>query len=140
MNEMYFRIAGVQRKIDSNRKLRANVKKLGIIILIIVLFFAWIEPETMRTTWILSVVFIFLLFFFEVYYIKQNKKYEFELYRLEVDELERKKKLSDLTGEALPNYVLNRKITMPSDEISLPILYYLIILILDVLIRVVMLH
>lgn len=140
MNEMYFRIAGMQKKIDSNRKLRANVKKLGIMILFVVLFFAWIEPETMRTTWILSVVFIFLLFFFEVYYIKQNKKYEFELYRLEVDELERKKKLSDLTGEALPNYVLNRKITMPSDEISLPILYYLIILILDVLIRVVMLH
>lgn len=140
MNEMYFRIAGVQRKIDSNRKLRANVKKLGIIILIIVLFFTWIEPEVMRVTWILSVVFIFLLFFLEVYYIKQNKKYEFELYRLEVDELERKKKLSDLTGEALPNHASNRKITMPSNEISLPILYYLIILIVDVLIKVVMIH
>ena len=140
MNEMYFRIAGVQRKIDSNRKLRANVKKLGIIILIIVLFFTWIEPEVMRVTWILSVVIIFLLFFLEVYYIKQNKKYEFELYRLEVDELERKKKLSDLTGEALPNHASNRKITMPSNEISLPILYYLIILIVDVLIKVVMIH
>ena len=140
MNEMYFRIAGVQRKIDANRKLRANVKKLGILILFVVLFFTWIEPETMRTTWVLSVVFIILLFFFEVYYIKQGKKYEFELYRLEVDEQERKRELSDLTGQPLPNHVLNRKITMPSDEISLPILYYLIILIVDVLIRIFMLH
>lgn len=59
---------------------------------------------------------------------------------LEVEEFERKKKIADITGEILPDCVLNREIPMPSDKISLPILYYAIILILDILIKVLMIH
>ena len=40
----------------------------------------------------ISVGFIILLFLFDVYYAKNNKKYEFEIYKLEVDALENKKK------------------------------------------------
>ena len=94
----------------------------------------------MRVTWIATIVSIFLLFFLEVYYIKQSKRYEFELYELEVKELARKKELSSITGEILSDDVLNSNIAMPSDELSLPILYYVIILILDVMIRVLMIH
>lgn len=92
----------------------------------------------MRGSWILSVPLIFLLFLLDTYYIKQNKKYEFEMYRLEVDDLERKKELSDITGELLPDLVLNSKIKEPSNNVSLPILYYVMILILDILIKVLM--
>lgn len=140
MNDMYYKISGIQKKIDFNRKLRQNIKKFGILFIFVVFLFSFIEPDVMRVTWIATVVIIFLLFFLEVYYIKQSKRYEFELYRLEVNELERKKELSDITGEILPDYVLNSKITMPSNEFSLPILYYLVILMLDVMIRVLMIH
>lgn len=140
MNEMYFRIVGIQKKIDSNRKLRKNIKKFAILFIFIVFFFSINEPDTMRVTWIATVVIIFLLFFLEVYYMKQNKKYEFELYNLEVNELERKKELSNITGEILPDHVLNPNITMPSNEFSLPILYYVFILMLDVMIRILMIH
>lgn len=33
MNELYFKIAGIQRKMDSNKKLRTIVKKIGILII-----------------------------------------------------------------------------------------------------------
>lgn len=140
MNETYFRIAGIQKKIDSNQNLRTIMKGLGILIIFGIFFCSLNQPDTMRVAWILSVLFIFLLFFLEAYCIKQNKKYEFELYRLEVDELERKKRISDITGVILPDFILNCKIKMPSNEHSLPILYYLIILTLDVLIKVLMIH
>lgn len=140
MNEMYFKIIGIQKKIDSNRKFRKNIRKFGILFIFLVLFFSIIEPDTTRATWIATVVIIFLLFFLEVYYIKQSKRYEFELYRLEVNEMERKKELSNITGEFLSDDVLNSNITEPTNEFSLPILYYVIILILDVMIRVLMIH
>ena len=140
MNEMYFKIIGIQKKIDSNRKFRKNIRKFGILFIFLVLFFSIIEPDTTRVTWIATVVIIFLLFFLEVYYIKQSKRYEFELYRLEVNEMERKKELSNITGEFLSDDVLNSNITEPTNEFSLPILYYVIILILDVMIRVLMIH
>ena len=140
MNEMYFKISGIQNKIDSIHKLRKNVRKFGILFIFIVLFFSLNEPDVMRVTWIATVVIIFLLFFLEVYYIKQSKKYEFELYRLEVSEMERKKELSKITGKILSDDVLNPNITEPTNEFSLPILYYVIILILDVMIRVLMIH
>lgn len=140
MNEMYFKISGIQKKIDSNQKLRKNIRKFGILFIFIVFFFSLNEPDTMRMTWIATVVIIFLLFFLEVYYIKQNKKYEFELYRLEVSEQERKKELSNITGEFLSDDVSNPQIAMPSNDFSLPILYYVIILMLDVMIRVLMIH
>ena len=140
MNEMYFKISGIQKKIDSNQKLRKNIRKFGLFFIFIVFFFSLNEPDTMRVTWIATVAIIFLLFFLEVYYIKQSNKYEFELYSLEVNEVERKKELSNITGEILPDDVLTPNITMPSNESSLPILYYAIILILDVMIRVLMIH
>ena len=140
MNEMYFKISAIQKKIDSNQKLRKNIRKFGILFIFIVFFFSIIEPGVMRMTWIATVVIIFLLFFLEVYYIKQSKKYEFELYRLEASEVERKKELSKITGEILSDDVLNPNITEPTNEFSLPILYYVIILILDVMIRVLMIH
>lgn len=140
MNEMYFKISGIQKKIDSNQKLRKNIRKFGILFIFIVFFFSLNEPDVMRVTWIATVVIIFLLFFLEVYYIKQSKKYEFELYGLEVNEVERKKELSNITGEILSDDVLNPNITEPTNEFSLPILYYVIILILDVMIRVLMIH
>lgn len=140
MNEMYFKTAGIQKKIDANQKLRKNLRKFGILFIFIVFFFSLNEPDVMRVTWIATIVIIFLLFFLEVYYIKQSKRYEFELYELEVKELARKKELSSITGEILSDDVLNSNIAMPSDELSLPILYYVIILILDVMIRVLMIH
>ena len=140
MNEMYFKTVGIQKKIDSNQKLRKNLRKFGILFIFIVFFFSLNEPDVMRGTWIATIVIIFLLFFLEVYYIKQSKRYEFELYELEVKELARKKELSSITGEILSDDVLNSNIAMPSDELSLPILYYVIILILDVMIRVLMIH
>lgn len=58
----------------------------------------------------------------------------------EVDELEHKKEVAKVIGEHLPDVVLTREIKKPMEGISLPILYYVVMLILDIIIKVVMIH
>lgn len=54
--------------------------------------------------------------------------------------MESKKEIAEITGQILSNSVLNREIRKPINEISLPILYYVIILILDILIKIIMIR
>lgn len=88
----------------------------------------------------ISVAFIILLFFFDAYYVKSNKKCEFEIYQLEVNALENKKKLADITGLFLLDSIRNREIAKPIKKISLPLLYYAILLMLDILIKIFRIH
>ncbi len=76
---------------------------------------------------------ILFLFFFSVHLIKKNKEYEFELYYLELENLERKKRIAKIREESLSDYVLNRDIKIPTEETSFPILFYGILLIVDIL-------
>ena len=61
---------------------------------------------------------------------------EFEIYRLEVEDLNDKKEIAEITGEVLSDYLLNKQIDMPDEKISLPILYYFILAGIDIIIRI----
>lgn len=116
------------------------MKVIGGLIVFIIFFCSMNQPDMMRVAWMLQVAFIILLFFFDAYYVKNNKKCEFEIYKLEVDALDYKKKIADITGQILPDSILNCKISKPINKISLPILYYTIILTLDILTKIFMIH
>ena len=70
------------------------------------------------------------------YCVKNNKSYELDIYRLRVHDLERKKRIAEIRGESLPDFVINRKIDVPNEEVSLPIIYYSILLVIDIIIRI----
>lgn len=93
-----------------------------------------------KIVWIISMIVTIVLFFKDSYYVKKNKAYEFEIYKLDVEDLENKKKVAEIRKEALPDFVLNRKIDMPKEEVSLPIIYYSIMLVLDIIIRIKWIH
>ncbi|MGN0318001.1 MAG: hypothetical protein ACI4E1_08740 [Lachnospira sp.] len=67
--------------------------------------------------------------------IKSNKASEFEIYRLEVEDLNTKKEVAIITGEALPDYMYDKKIEIPDETISSPVLYYGILIGIDIIIR-----
>ena len=81
-----------------------------------------------------------MLFLFDTHYIRRNKKYEFDIYRLEVEELKSKKAVTEILGEELQDTIQNSEVMMPTSEIQLPILFYTIILILDVAIKILMIN
>lgn len=138
MNEIFYRIGDLQKKLDKNRTLQTYMKGTGALLVFTIFACSFNQPDTMKTAWLLSIIIIGLLFVFHVYYIRQSKRYEFEIYQSKIKDLENKKKLAQIKGEVLPDFALNQEIRMPSREISLPILYYAILIILDILIKVFM--
>ena len=55
---------------------------------------------------------------------------------MEVEDLNDKKEIAKITGEVLSDDVLNKQIDMPNENVSLPIIYYSILLGLDIIIRI----
>lgn len=67
---------------------------------------------------------------------KNIKLTEFEIYRLEVEDINIKKDIARITGKELPDYELNKQIDMPNEKVSLPIIYYSILVGIDIIIRI----
>lgn len=91
MNEMYFRISSIQKKMDSNSNLQTMMKAVAGLIVFAIFFCSLNQAETIKIAWMISIPVIFLLFGFNTYFIKRNKEYEFEIYRLEVAHFKKKK-------------------------------------------------
>ena len=86
--------------------------------------------------WIISFIVLVGLYIKDSYCVKNSKLAEFEIYRLEVEDLNNKKDVAGITGKVLPDNVLNKQIEMPNEKVSLPIIYYSILLGLDIIIRI----
>lgn len=86
--------------------------------------------------WIISFVVLIGLYIMDCNLIKGNKALEFDIYRLEVEDLNDKKEIAEITGEVLSDNLLNKQIDMPDEKISLPILYYGVLAGIDIIIRI----
>ena len=140
MNKEYFERAGIQKKIDLNHNMQMTMKGIAALIVFVIFFCSLSGSDTMNVAWMISIPVIVLLFFFDAYYIKREKESEYELYRLEVETLELKKEVARIKGEVFPDYVLNQVIKEPTKEMSLPVLFYVIILVLDIMVRILMIR
>ena len=146
MNELSFRIMGLYIKIEKNKKLSNKLKILAGACL----FFSFCychgtkslenidKGQALLTNivWIISIIVLVGLYIKDSYCVKNSKSAEFEIYRLEVEDLNNKKDVARITGKVLPDNVLNKQIDMPNEKVSLPILYYSILLGLDIIIRI----
>lgn len=146
MNESDFRILSLHTKIERNTKLSKQLKVLAGVCL----FFSFcycvggknlvnIEENQVVLTnfvWIISMIVLIAIYMKDSYCVKNNKAYELEIYRLEVEDLNNKKENAKIGRMVSADYVLNRQIDMPNEEVSLPIIYYSILLGMDIIIRI----
>ena len=86
--------------------------------------------------WIISIIVLIGIYIKDSYCVKNNKAYELDIYRLEVEDLNNKKEIAKIRGEVLSDNVLNKQIDMPNEKVSLPIIYYSILLGIDIIIRI----
>ena len=68
--------------------------------------------------------------------IKSNKAVDFEIYRLQVEDLNTKREVARITGSGLPDYKYDKQIDVPDGTIYLPIVYYGILVGIDIIIRI----
>lgn len=146
MNEIDFRILGIHTKIERNKKLSKQLKVLAGVCLFFSICYCLgtksigdiDKNEALLTNivWIISIIVLIGICIKDSYCVKNNKEYEFDIYRLEVEDLNDKKEIVRITGEKLPDNVLNKQIDTPNEKVSLPIIYYCILLGLDIIIRI----
>ena len=133
MDKDFFRISHIQKKIDNCHSSQKVLKVVLALQILIIFYHCRFLPESILGGWLISIPLIGLFYYLDVFYIKKEKFLEYELYTLQMERLERKKRVAQITGDTLPDYELNQNIDVPTEEMSDPILYYAAILALDVL-------
>ncbi|MCR4650206.1 MAG: hypothetical protein K5662_00480 [Lachnospiraceae bacterium] len=147
MNEFDFRILGLYSKMNRNKKTSQRLKVLAGACL----FFSSCyclgakrienidksEVLAANIVWIVSIIIFIGLYTKDSNCVKNAKSTEFEIYRLEVEDLRNKKHIAEITGEPLPDYALNKQIDMPNEKVSLPIIYYSVLLVIDIIIKII---
>ena len=146
MDETNYKILGKLNKIEMNKKLSKEIKVLSAVCL----FFSFLYCNATKKSesldmgqivltnlvWIISFVVLIGLYIKDSNCIKNNKALEFDIYRLEVEDLNDKKEIAEITGQVLSDNLLNKQIDMPDEKISLPTLYYCILAVIDIIIRI----
>ena len=143
MKEVALRIMGLYTRIERNKKLSKQLKALAGVCLFFSICYCLgtknignIEKGQVVLTnlvWIISIIVLIGIYIKDSYCVKNNKAYELDIYRLEVEDLNDKKEIAQITGEVLPDYVLNKQIDPPNEKESLPIVFYSILLGLDII-------
>ena len=146
MNENAFRIMGLHMRIERNKKLSSTLKVLALVCL----FFSFCycagsvsiehldksEGIATNLVWLVSIFALVGIYLKDSQCIKSNKETEFEIYRLEVEDLNTKREVARITGSGLPDYMYDKKIDAPNETISLPDKYYGILIVIDIIIRI----
>lgn len=143
MNENDFKRMSLSEKIDNNIDLSKKLKVLaGVCSFFGILYWRGsknigdITEEDViaaNIVWIVSIIAILGIFIKDSYCIKTNKALEFDIYRMEVEDLNDKKEIARITGEVLPDNILNKQIDIPNEKVSLPIIFYSMLLGLDII-------
>ena len=145
MNEVALRIMGLYTRIERNKKLSKQLKALAGVCLFFSICYCLgtknignIEKGQVVLTnliWIISIIVLIGIYIKDSNCVKNNKTYELDIYRLEVEDLNNKKEIAKIRGEVLSDNVLNKQIDVPNEKASLPIIYYSILLGIDIIIR-----
>lgn len=132
------KIMGLHERIKKNIDLSKQLKLLAGVCLFFFIFYCrglknigvLTEGQAVLTNivWIISIIALVGIFIKDSYCIKDNKASELEIYRLEVEDLNDKKEIAKITGEVLPDNVLNRQIDIPNEKVTLPIIFYCVLL------------
>lgn len=138
-NELFFTIMHFQNTIEKNNRIRLGMKAIAGIALAFAVMCNLAPGKDLIVGWLISIIAIIATFLIDSHCVKKNKAYELTIYQMEVDELRIKKETAKITKVPLSDSVMNRKIKKPEEKATLPIMYYMVLLILGIIISVVML-
>lgn len=146
MNEVDIRILGLYEKIKRTQKKTKEWKSLAGVSLFFAVCYCLgtknigdIDHDQViasNIVWIASVTAIIFFYILDVQCLKNIKAYELKIYELELEDLKDKKELAEITGELLSDTIQNKQIEKPNEKVILPVLYYGILLGIDIVIRI----
>lgn len=141
MNTSDLRILGMYNHIEKCADMKKKLKMGAALCVFVSLCFHIGASELIIkvVVWIISILGIIGTFVMDAKYAKEIKSYEFKIYALEFEDLNKKKRVAKLKKEVLPDYIIDKKIIAPVDKITYPVMFYLVMLLVDVFIGIVLL-
>ena len=134
MNDIFFKVSAVEKKMDGNTKMQSIMKVIAMMSVFVVFFCSINSADITKIALFILIPVTIVLFFLDTNYAKKNKELEFEMYLLMLDDYKKKKSEAESKGEEVPAAVLNRDLTPPSQDVKQPIVFYLVMLVLDFII------
>ena len=133
-----FKYMGIQQKIDRNTTIILFLKIMTIIVSSAYIFSLCLnfvfktKPDSMLLLCLIIFLLNLLMFSISCYLIKKNKEYEEEMYLIEFESMERKKRVAKIKEESLSDYIQDYTPKAPDEKVSFPILFYSISFVLSI--------
>ncbi len=139
MNEYLSKLLSLEKDIEKISKKQTIMKSVGILFVFAV-FFCSFNPElAMKIAFVVSIIAIIVLFVLDSNLANEKHSLEVDIYLLELDQLKKDKnkdKESGETGEmSMPGDWMD-SISRPEEKATLPIIYYLVLIVLDVVLLI----
>lgn len=144
MNGIY--VANAYRIDYIEKELKENKKKLPVLkcisaFLVFMLYVGRTTEDAKSSSviyWLFTLSFVVFFFGLSIKINYRNRDLIMLKYKIEKEELEAKKDLAEINGEVLSDDILMQKIEEPSSDVRLPIPYFSILIVLDILIFIFM--
>ena len=133
-----FKYMGIQQKIDRNTTIILFLKIMTIIVSSAYIFSLCLnfvfktKPDSMLLLCLIIFLLNLLMFSISCYLIKKNKEYEDEMFLIEFESMERKKRVAKIKEEPLSDYIQDYTPKAPDEKVSFPILFYSISFVLSI--------
>jgi len=134
-NEALFKMLAVQRDIEKNSKMQTILRAIAALCVFVVFICGSANKTALNIGFIVAIPVIIALFVTDSGFAKKTHSLEVEIYLLELESLKSKKENTESNGENQQVNILN-SIDMPEDKVKLPIIYYCILIVLDIVIWV----
>ena len=137
MNEYLSKLLSLEKDIEKISKKQTIMKSVGILFVFAV-FFCSFNPElAMKIAFVVSIIAIIVLFVLDSNLANKKHSLEVDIYLLELDQLKKDKdKKPDETGEMNMPIDWMDSISKPEEKAVLPIIYYLVLIVLDVVLLI----
>ena len=137
MNEYLSKLLSLEKDIEKISKKQTIMKSVGILFVFAV-FFCSFNPElAMKIAFVVSIIAIIVLFVLDSNLANKKHSLEVDIYLLELDQLkkDKDKKPDETGGMSMPGDWMD-SISRPEEKAVLPIIYYLVLIVLDVVLLI----
>ena len=125
----------IQKNIEKNRKMQTRMKAIAAMCVFIVFFCSFNSGTVMNIAFIVAIPVIAAFFVLDSNYAKNSHSLEIEIYLLELESLKKQKENEENNTEFLQGDWMD-SIEKPAENASLPIIYYSILIIIDIVLRI----
>ena len=147
MDEQALEITGLKTGIKRNKNLSMQLKAIAFACLFFSFFYCYGSASLVEyqdksdvvvtnLVWIVSFFALVGLYLKDSQCIKSNKAAELEIYRLKLEEINSKKNVASITGNKMPDYMSGKYVAEPVETTNLSIVYYGMLVGIDIAIRV----